>query len=319
MAAGALALFLLAAGIFWASRGRTHPDARLKVRSEVRRPRHVLPESGQKTSFRLVSYNMGYASGRFNNLSLIPASETAENLSRMRASLKDLDADLWLLQEVDFLSKRSGRQDQLQELMRGLDPAEWCTASVMTWDKRYVPFPYWPVRHHFGSVQSGQAIASRFEIGRTRVHTFEKPRENPWYRNLFYLDRIALATELELGGGKRLVVVNVHLEAFVAEARARQARELRDWLEATWTNQPLVVAGDFNADLGDPALGPLFEGGFLRRPAPIAPLTFPSWNPESALDHVLISRSLEVRSYSTHEIPGSPSDHLPIVADLSLS
>jgi endonuclease/exonuclease/phosphatase family metal-dependent hydrolase len=44
--------------------------------------------------------------------------------------------------------------------------------------------------------------------------------------------------------------------------------------------------------------------------------TFPSWRPEKALDHILISRGLLVKSAEVVAFP--VSDHLPIALEFAL-
>ena len=46
------------------------------------------------------------------------------------------------------------------------------------------------------------------------------------------------------------------------------------------------------------------------------PPTFPSWAPKRAIDHILVSHTLEVEDLRT--LPHLVSDHLPITATLKL-
>ena len=52
-------------------------------------------------------------------------------------------------------------------------------AYAVNWDKRYVPFPYWPPVVHFGEMLSGQGVLSKFPILMNKKIVLQKPEENP--------------------------------------------------------------------------------------------------------------------------------------------
>jgi hypothetical protein len=72
-------------------------------------------------------------------------------------------------------------------------------AIAINWDKRYVPFPYWPITQQFGRTLSGQSILSRFPIQNHERHVLDRVAGNNWIYNAFYLDRLAQVAEIVVG------------------------------------------------------------------------------------------------------------------------
>jgi len=76
-----------------------------------------------------------------------------------------------------------------------------------------------------------------------------------------------------------------------------------------------VLMGDFNCVADRPEMQVLYRRTRLQPPGCIVP-TFPSWRPERAIDHILVSGGLDIRS--TEAIPAAFSDHLAIGMDLAV-
>src|SRR5690606_20559225 len=133
--------------------------------------------------------------------------------------------DLIFLQEVDFRSARSFDIDQLRLLCEKLGMPY--AAYTLTWNKKYVAWPYWPFSLHFGRLVSGQAVLSRFPIKQQVLVQFEKPAENPFWYNWFYLDRVVQRMKVEIGT-QSVSVYNIHLEAFTIQTRKEQLQKLSD-------------------------------------------------------------------------------------------
>src|SRR5215467_8179763 len=148
---------------------------------------------------RIVTYNIGYASGVKNNTSqTLTRSEVEENLKAMAKALRELHPDLVCLQEVDFDAARTFRINEMETLARELQMPY--AAYVLTWNKNYLPWPYWPPKGQFGRIVSGQAVLSRFPIEKQELLRFPKPPSNPFWYNWFYLNRIVQKVVLKNGG-----------------------------------------------------------------------------------------------------------------------
>lgn len=294
---------------FWASSGILNSTELLFTRN---RPHNPSPPE----KFKILTYNIGYASGSANNLRILPKTETLSHLNTLRTFFEQGQYDFILLQEVDLDAHRSGHIDQAEYLSDKL----YSHLSIgINWDKNYVPFPYGLPQGHFRKILAGQVTFSRFPIQKAIRHVFEKPQENSWVKNAFYLDRLALITEIKLKN-EVLTIVNIHLEAFAQSTRERQAKDLRSLLE-NYKNSPLIVAGDFNAPESEPIFQILTEDGFLKRPSAYGfseEPTFTSWEPTVTLDHILVTSQIQLTQYSRIVVPHNPSDHLPVFAEFTV-
>lgn len=194
--------------------------------------------------YSILTWNIGYASGLTNNSAAnATQDESKANLDQLTGLLQHTLPDIAALQEIDFDSRRSYSHDQAAHL------AEWALfehrAVAYNWDTRYVPFPYWPPKSHFGRVLSGQAILSEHPIADQQIVSFPKPSERSSWYNAFYPDRLAQVVEVEVDGTP-VTVINVHLEAYMKGSRERQAARVAE-LAAAHKDGPLLVVGDFNA------------------------------------------------------------------------
>jgi endonuclease/exonuclease/phosphatase family metal-dependent hydrolase len=128
--------------------------------------------------------------------------------------------------------------------------------------------------------------------------------------------------DLDLGGGRLLHVYNVHLGTAVLERRY-QAPRLAAFVHDHRVPGPKIILGDFNEwmrGLATQTLNALFQSvdikTHLRRRR-----TYPGLFPVLHLDHIYYEGAVDVRSV---ELPRTrlalmASDHLPLVADLTVS
>jgi endonuclease/exonuclease/phosphatase family metal-dependent hydrolase len=290
-----------------------------------------IPLEKKPDKIKVLTYNIGYASGRKNNLSVhLTRPEVEANLEAMATALKKIDADVVALQEVDFQSARSFDINQFTYLAKALQMPYG--AYVLTWNKNYVAWPYWPPQYHFGRIVSGQAVLSRYPIVGQDFIVMEKPKSNPFWYNWFYLNRIVQKVSLTIGD-EPLKLWNVHLEAFDAKSRLQQIERVANWVKADDTQYRMVI-GDFNSvsvyspdaakdprekleDKGE-ALQKLSEvTGFHNAELNPTFLTMPSWAPVKKIDHVFYPATMNL--VATGTAPGLvASDHLPVWAILSL-
>jgi len=273
-------------------------------------------------TFTVMTYNIGYLSGMSNNLPVREEEDFySERLRRAVALFQDIAPDFVGLQEIDFCAARSYRMNQLDSLAFGCGFAY--AAREVNWDKRYVAFPYWPPWVHFGEIISGQAVLSRFPI--VKQQRVVLPRmDRPFYFDLFYLDRLAQVVEVEIDGNK-LVIINVHLEAYDDATREQQAAAVVKICERYTARWPMLLIGDFNSD---PALFPTLRDdtiGIIRRDARLLPAfehvlsadihgTYPSQKPVAKIDYVFYNaEKIELLDRFVVQDAGDISDHLPVV------
>lgn len=275
----------------------------------------------------IVTYNIGYLSGLTNNQAVQRDAELfTRNLQTVLTALSAVQPDIIGLQEIDIASWRSFGVNQVAALAEGL--ALDRGAIAINWDKRYVPFPYFPPSAHFGRVVSGQAILSRYPIqAHDRVVLASVPTQPFWYR-AFYLDRLAQVSQIQLGN-QPVVVINVHLEAFDQATRLRQTETVRQLYDRYAKTSPVLLMGDFNSDpphsIGElSTLTPLLAIPHLQSVLPLTadashPLTFPSDHPTTLLDYIFYAADRwELLEASVLTEAKQASDHLPVMARLRL-
>jgi len=303
---------------FWASSHQQDKAAYFQVR------KFDVPERPQKDTLSVMTYNLGYLSGMANNLPVDMPQELFEtNLNRAKSILRSLAPDIIGFQEIDFRSERSQYFQQLDSLAF-LGEYSMAYQSV-NWDKEYVPFPYWPIKYHFGEMLSGQAILTFYEIEKSETVVLEKPINAPFYYNKFYLDRLVQISEVHIGDIE-VIVMNVHLEAFDTETRQSQAKEVQRLYQRYAEQGPILLIGDFNSrppwdGEADGVIQTILESGNIASAigqaaylqSPESYYTFNTDEPYQMIDYIFYNPSFikPVESRVIHEA-GQISDHLPV-------
>ena len=193
--------------------------------------------------------------------------------------------DLVGLQEADAGSLRSGFLNQTQYLAEAAE------------------FPFWT--HQPNRRVSRLATSSNGLLARRQpdeVLDYPLPGRIP--------GRGALWTRFG-SGADELVVVIAHLSL----GQVARARQLAFLAELIGQHPNAVLMGDLNTPAQSRDLDLLYERTSLARPAE-SPATFPSWRPVRAIDHILVSSSIEVEK--RWALPHPVSDHLPIAARIRL-
>jgi endonuclease/exonuclease/phosphatase family metal-dependent hydrolase len=146
--------------------------------------------------------------------------------------------------------------------------------------------------------------------------------------------RIATWVRLRADGGP-LLAVNTHLDHKGTQARREGIALVLDRLTDLADDAPVVLGGDFNCRVGDPAHeraagSELPDGRRLRdaralsqrRHGPTTTRTdFHDLLPNMGIDHLFVADDAEVRSWSAvtdRDDDHYPSDHLPVVVDARL-
>ncbi len=319
---------LLALGIFyaWSPAVKNLPQASLHEFSPL-----VIDHNQPRAKLlKVVTYNIGYASGEQNNKgNVLTRKEVENNLSEIVATLKKINADLVFLQEVDFNSKRSHHINQFKKIADALDMP--FAATVITWNHNYLPWPFWPFSKQFGQVVSGQAVLSRFPILNQRIHPLDKPATNPFWYNWFSLDRKIQELRLEIGPKNR-TIFHVHLEAYEFNTREMQTRFLAQNITQK-KEETLFAIGDFNSvtNITRTELSILEKSHLASSSKTISAfqnstgylnaetkeqLTFPSWAPDIKIDHIFYPENLKLKETKIEK--SVASDHLPVWAVFEL-
>jgi endonuclease/exonuclease/phosphatase family metal-dependent hydrolase len=135
-------------------------------------------------------------------------------------------------------------------------------------------------------------------------------------------ERVCARSEIALPRGierRSVLLVDLGVDGMTATfgtthlslGRTKRAQQIETLRRELPRDRPLVIAGDFNCEVGE--LEPLRE--FLTVVAE-PPLTFPALRPRRALDHIAFSKHW--RLDALRAVPSLASDHLPLLADLEL-
>lgn len=232
--------------------------------------------------------------------------EWPKRLAKIVAGLRELKPDVICLQEV---LQHTGLPNQASTIAESLG----CTAHFVSVDgpereKRY-----------------GNAILTPHRVLATGG-VFLLPLDD-W--------RVAAHVRIEVRG-RALDVYDTHLHHTIpgGAIRAKQIAHLLAFVDSTRSDAPVVLAGDFNCELGSPEMAPI-ESAWTDAWAATHPngtheasitLNVALHNPPMAIDHVFVPRAdrvalVPVSSAIVLNDPGAdgvwPSDHFGVVAKLA--
>jgi len=311
------ALFFVIVGFyFWASSPNLSPkDYNLTGQYEV------TSTISNDSIHSIVSYNIGYLSGMTNNLPLDrPKSLFDKNLNKVIYELKKVDPDFIALQEIDYNSSRSHRVNQQNELSRLGYPYY---GQNINWDKKYVPFPYYPISRQFGQVLSGQSLLSKYPIIDQERIELKRNADNPFYYDSFYIDRLAQVTKIKILE-QTLILINVHLEAYDVKTRKLQMQQVKNIYLKYYKKHPVILLGDFNSDINYDEAGiqiflKLPKTGCAAFDPNTAQNTFSSASPTERLDYIFYNKNfineIDAEILTQFDLA---SDHLPLLMKFKL-
>ncbi len=245
----------------------------------------------KRESLHLISFNIqvGIKTHAFHHYvtrgwqHLLPHRQRHKTLEQIGRLLRQYD--VVALQEADGGSLRSGFVNQVQYL-----------ADVGR-------FPYWyqQLNRNLGKLaQHSNGVLSRIRPSYVEDHPL--PGIIP--------GRGAILARFGTGEHSLLIIV-LHL-SLGARAQDRQLRYVRDLVEH---HPHVVLMGDMNSPLEHLQTRTPLQGLGLKSPEHTLH-TFPSWQPVHALDHILVSPSLEIRHVKVLDC--TISDHRPIAMEIGL-
>jgi len=275
----------------------------------------VRPTLPSPDGFRILTYNIAHGRGLVeSNWKGGSDEERMQRLDRIAGLLRSIDADVVVLNEVDFDSSWSDEVNQAHYLAQHAGYGYWA-------EQRNLDF-----RVLFWKWRFGNALLSKYPIASADV--VDLPGFSTWETFLAGKKR-GVACDI-LMPNRSVRVVGVHLSHRSEDTRVRSAILLTNLAKSA--EYPLVLTGDLNSTPPGFPLSTDDDGGvnaiavlddctyFQRKPAspPLQhQLTYPSTNAQSVIDWILIPRHWRFATY--HVTSSALSDHRPVYADVRFS
>ena len=248
-AALTLVVLLLLGAVLWAGSGKTiHEPQGSGIVEAI--PGALETEPPPPEELVVLSYSIAYGLGSPSSAGR-PGAAIAlyDRLDQIIETIVASGADVVLLQEVDFASRRSYDVDQLQYIAAALG---WgFVARVITWECRYLPMPFWPLWRQTGRLRAGQGVISRYALVQNRRQRLSQPPVQPLLAPLFAPYRTVQMVDVQCDG-RTLRLLNVHLEPHDVATRQRQAEELVTFVRQVATPN-CVLMGAFQSVIQDVA------------------------------------------------------------------
>lgn len=318
----ALAVILLVlGGLVWAGGGKTvHETQGSGIIESI--PDALEREPAAPEALVVLSYDLAYGLGTpHSGTSPADAVAMCDRLDQIIEAIAASGADVALLQEVDFASRRTHNIDQLYYIAAALG---WgFAARAITWECRYLPYPCWPFGRPIGRLRAGMGVISRYPLVQNTRQRLSQPWSQPLLAAWFCPYHTVQMVDVQCSS-QTIRLLSVHLEARDAATRQQQARELVAFVRQVATPASVLV-GAFNAPIPDAAatgtdaalardqtMHIVLTGLRDRFRVPTDAATVPRSGPE----HVLIGdglRALKTQLLALHE-PGTA--HLPLVVHL---
>jgi endonuclease/exonuclease/phosphatase family metal-dependent hydrolase len=239
----------------------------------------------QSESFRIVTYNIRHGSGGQDN---------TVDLSRIAKQIRDLQADVVFLNEVDNRWARSGYVDQAVELSRLTGLPYMYYAPALTTAKPFSEY--------------GNLFLSKVPISDYRCITLPQLGLEP--RNLALI-------QIEVSGIP-ITIWGTHLSTNRTERRA----QIDAITEHAGAERISLLLGDFNTPSDQDEILPLLISGW-KDPWSFLNIeenyTYPSQNPQYRVDYIFTSPDVLRAVSDIRVIPSTASDHFPVVIDINLS
>ena len=199
----------------------------------------------------VMSFNIGYCANDKDHDFFMDGGKTVntesrenieKNLSAIIETIKEADADVNFIQEVDKSSKRSYHVNEYSSISDSLK--DYSSAYATNYRVKYVPYPLPTI----GEVESGIAVFNKFSSSE-EAKRIAFPTAFTWPVSLCQLKRCLLVEYVPIeNSDKMLVLVNLHLDAYDdGEGKKLQTQILADFLKEEYEKGNYVIAGgDFN-------------------------------------------------------------------------
>ncbi|MFC5285058.1 endonuclease/exonuclease/phosphatase family protein [Pedobacter alpinus] len=241
--------------------------------------------NNQQFIVKVMSYNIHHGNP--------PGYENKIDLKAIVETIKNADADIVALQEVDVNTKRSGNINEAEILAKELGMFLFFSKAI-----------------DFDGGDYGLAIISKYPL--TETH-FEKlslaadAKAEP---------RILQMVTVNIPNQKPFVFANTHLDVLNTGNRPLQAKQIV--AIANKHKLPFIIAGDWNATLNSTTLSIMDEA--FTRTCSNCPVTCIEEGENGAIDFIAYTKSapFKTKNYSVFS-DNYASDHFPILAEIIIT
>jgi endonuclease/exonuclease/phosphatase family metal-dependent hydrolase len=230
--------------------------------------------TADESLIKVVTYNIQFGKGQDGRI----------DLQRTIDTLKELDADIVSLQEVERYSARSGFQDQV-----------YVIAQALEMNATFYPSLSYPGLYY------GNVILSRFPIKESTHLLFNGRNEQ----------RSAILANIQIGEGQTIHVLNTHL-GLNKEERARDIERIYGLLQTI--DAPIIVTGDLNSTPSKQEYDTWTEDILVKSNQGQVMQTY--YDRDWQIDYIFHSSHFVAIETST--LPSDASDHFPVVTILEL-
>lgn len=251
-----------------------------------------------KPTLKIATYNIGKNE----------ASDDVKDFKQLSQAIKNIDADVISVTEIDNNTARSGKINQLETIAKSNG-----------------------LYFHFGKAldfdggEYGVGVLSKYPIDKAQVINLPSGQAE---------QRVVLLTQISKPGfDSPIIVMTTHLDW--QKDPAVRIGQVRHILDVSIGDAPSefsdiatsvkVLAGDFNSTAGEQ---PITEISYFWNPVKKAGAderTWPATNPALDIDHIFTFKGqkwnvkkLSVPQNSASFIWSAASDHLPVIAELEL-
>lgn len=206
--------------------------------------RSVLPDT-----LKIMTWNIGYA-GLGDNMDFCvdggvkvrdTRERTEQNLADIISKLKAGNADIYLLQEVDWNSHRTYGINEVETISKAFpDYFAYFAPNFKVW---FVPSP---LKEPIGRVNSGLLTLSR--IRSCSVRRISYPSSFAFPVRMFNLKRCLLEADFKTSDGRTVHIGNTHNTAFdTGGMRTIEDEFLKERIASfDRAGEPFIIAGDWN-------------------------------------------------------------------------
>jgi endonuclease/exonuclease/phosphatase family metal-dependent hydrolase len=309
------------------------------------------PNKTPPSELTILSWNIGYAGldaesdfvmegGKMSKGRSKKAIET--NMNAVTSFLKNTEAHIYLLQEVDRRADRSYNIDEVEIIRSAFSGYDIYFALNF-----YVFFVPFPIFDPIGRVKSGILTLSKYEIKASK--RYKLPGQYRWPIRLMHLNRCVAVNMMDSPvEGKQWYIINVHLSAYdeTGTLRKEQLGFIKEFMIGLYEEGHFVViGGDWNN---------LFPGVLKTTFAPYTTdekqlfwvkniprdWTPPDWqwlfdplvpttrsndqpyaegnNFQTIIDGYLISPNIQILEVKTHNLGFANSDHNPVFTKIRI-